>query len=125
MSGNALRRAVRATVALVALAGVPAIAADGDVVLRIGDSTIDAGQVAHEFTWSAPALLNEVRRNDNSMRLLAIDWYSNKLVTKAAVDDKMLDKMPGLASAADSLRTKMIASRGEISARRAAKQGMP
>jgi hypothetical protein len=111
MSGNALRRAVTATLALVSLAAAPAIAADGEAVLRIGDSTINAEQITHEFTWSAPALLNEVRRNDNSMRLLAIDWYTNKLVTKAAADDKMLDKMPGLASAADSLRTKMIANR--------------
>jgi hypothetical protein len=111
MSGNALRRAVTAMVALVSLVGAPAIAAEGDAVLRIGDSTINAEQITQEFTWSPPALLNEVRRSDNSMRQLAIDWYSNKLVTKAAVDDKMLDKMPGLTAAADSLRAKMIASR--------------
>lgn len=111
MSGKALRRALVVMVALVSLAGAPAIAADGDAVLRIGDDTVNGTQITQEFSWSSPALLNEVRRNDNSMRLLAIDWYSNKLITRAAVDDKMLDKIPGLASAADSLRTKMIASR--------------
>ena len=111
MSGNALRRAVAVTLALASVSGASAMAADGDTVLRIGDATVNATQITQEFTWSSPALLNEVRRNDNSMRLLAIDWYSNKLIAKAAVDDKLLDKLPGLAAAADALRTKMIASR--------------
>lgn len=111
MSRNDLRRVLGATAALVALAAAPAMAADGEAVLRIGDQTADAAQITQEFTWSPPALLSEVRRNDNSMRLLAVDWYSNKLIAKAAVDDGILDKMPGLASAAESLRTKMIAGR--------------
>lgn len=111
MSGKALRRVAVATVAFVSLAGPSVRAADGDAVLRIGDSTMNATQITQEFTWSPPGLLNEVRRNDNSMRLLAVDWYSNKLIAKAAADDKYFEKMPGLANAADSLRTKMIAGR--------------
>jgi parvulin-like peptidyl-prolyl isomerase len=111
MSGKDLRRAVVAAAALALLGGASAMAADGDAVLRIGDDTLNATQITQEFTWSAPALLNEVRRNDNSMRLLAIDWYSNKLISRAAVDDKLLDKLPGLANAADALRAKMIAGR--------------
>ena len=111
MSGKALRRVVVATAALVSLSGASVRAADGDAVLRVGDSTMNAEQITQEFTWSPPGLLNEVRRNDNSMRLLAVDWYSNKLIAKAAVDDKFFEKMPGLASAADSLRNKMIAGR--------------
>ena len=111
MSGKALRRVAVATVAFVSLAGPSVRAADGDAVLRIGDSTTNATQITQEFTWSPPGLLNEVRRNDNSMRLLAVDWYSNKLIAKAAADDKYFEKMPGLANAADSLRTKMIAGR--------------
>jgi hypothetical protein len=111
MSDKALRRVLVATAAFVSLAGATVRAADGDAVLRIGDSTMNATQITQEFTWSLPGLLNEVRRNDNSMRLLAVDWYSNKLIAKAAADDKYFEKMPGLASAADSLRTKMIAGR--------------
>ena len=111
MSGKALRRVLVATAAFVSLAGASVRAADGDAVLRIGDSTTNATQITQEFTWSPPGLLNEVRRNDNSMRLLAVDWYSNKLIAKAAADDKYFEKMPGLANAADSLRTKMIAGR--------------
>lgn len=111
MSGSALRRAVAVTVALASFTGAPAMAADGDTVLRIGTDTVNATQITQEFTWSSPALLNEVQRSDNSMRLLAIDWYSNKLISRAAVDDKLLDKLPGLGTAADSVRAKMIASR--------------
>lgn len=111
MSGKARCRAFAATVALAWVAAAPAMAADGDAVLRIGDSTVSAAQITQEFAWASPATLNAVRRNDNAMRLLAIDWYTNKLITKAAFDDKIIDQMPGLAAAADALRTKMIAGR--------------
>lgn len=84
---------------------------DGEPVVRIGDWTRTAEQIRAEFTYSSPALLAQVRRSDNSARRVAVEWYSNALVAKAAADDKLLDKQPGLTDAADALRRTMIATR--------------
>jgi len=108
MSGKALRRAAIAV--LVPLAHAAAFAADEPVV-RVGDLTLTGPQITAEFTWSPPALLHQVRRNDNAARMLAIEWYSNALIARAAVDDKILAEMAGLDLAGDTLRRKMIASR--------------
>lgn len=108
MSGKALCCAAIAV--LVPLAHAVALAAD-DPVVRIGGLTLTGPQITDEFRWSPPALLHQVRRNDNAARMLAIEWYSNALIAQAAVDDKTLAEMPGLDLAADTLRRKMIASR--------------
>lgn len=111
MSGKGLRRALWAVAVLVLLTRGAVLAAEDDAVMRIGDWTMSGPEITAEFSWSPPALLSQVRRNDNAVRLLAVEWYSNALIAKAAADDKLLDKMPGLASAATTLRNKMIASR--------------
>jgi hypothetical protein len=108
MSGKALRRAAIAV--LLPLAHAVAFAADEPVV-KIGDFTMTGPQLTAEFSWSPPALLHQVRRNDNAARMLAIEWYSNALIARAAADDKIFAQMPGLDAAADTLRRKMIASR--------------
>jgi len=96
---------------LVPLAHGAARAADGEAVVRIGEWTMTGPEITAEFSYSTPALLHQVRRSDNSARLLAVEWYSNALIAKAAADDTLLAKMPGLDAAADSLRNKMIAAR--------------
>jgi parvulin-like peptidyl-prolyl isomerase len=110
MSGKALRRVLATQVLAVSIA-VVARAAGDDVVVRVGDWTMTAPEITAEFSFSPPALINQVKRNDNSARLLAVEWYSNALIAKAAADDKLLDKAPGLKDAADALRRKMIAMR--------------
>lgn len=110
MTGNAVRRACAAIATLAALAHAPAWAAD-DVVVRIGDFTMTGPQLTAEFSYSPPALLHQIRRSDNAARLLAIEWYSNALIAKAAADDKIFAQMPGLDAAASTLRNKMIAAR--------------
>lgn len=110
MAGKCLCRALVALV-LVAMAHVTAFAAKDDAVVRVGDWTMTGPEITAEFTYSSPALINEVKRSDNSARLLAVEWYSNALIAKAAADDKMLDKLPGLKDAADALRRKVIATR--------------
>jgi hypothetical protein len=113
MSGKAMRGSgcfVVAIAVLGSLARAVAFAAD-EPVIRIGDWTMTAPEITAEFKYSPPALLHQVRRNDNAVRLLAVEWYSNALITRAAKDDKILDAMPGLEDAADSLRRKMIAGR--------------
>jgi parvulin-like peptidyl-prolyl isomerase len=106
-----LRRALVLLVVLVLVARGAALGAGDDVVVRVGDWTMTGPEITAEFGYSLPALINQVRRSDNSARLLAVEWYSNALITKAAADDKMLEKAPGLKDAADALRRKMIATR--------------
>ncbi len=88
-----------------------AYSADDEPVVRIGDWTRTADQIRAEFTYSSPSLLNDVRRSDNAARRVAVEWYANALLAKAAADDELLGKLPGLADAADALRRKMIATR--------------
>jgi len=111
MSGRASRRALALLVVLIALARGVALGAGDDVVVRVGDWTMTAPEITAEFGFSQPSLINQVRRSDNSARLVAVEWYSNALIAKAAADDKMLDKAPGLKDAAETLRRKMIATR--------------
>jgi hypothetical protein len=111
MARKAPRVALAALVLSLTLVGSRTHAADEEPVVRIGDWTMTAEQVKNEFSYSSPPLLNQVRRSDNSARLLAVEWYSNALIAKAAADDKLLAKMPGLADAAEALRRKMIATR--------------
>lgn len=95
---------------LLSMARAVAFAAD-EPVIRIGDWTMTAPEITAEFQYSSPALIHQVRRDDNAVRLLAVEWYSNALIARAAKDDKLLDAMPGLENAASSLRNKMIATR--------------
>jgi len=114
MAGTVLRRtsvAIAALALLAALGRASAHGAEGDPVVRVGDWTMTAEEIKAEFGWSPPALINQVRRSDNSARLLAVEWYSNALIAKAAADDKIFATMPGLDDAADALKRKMISSR--------------
>jgi parvulin-like peptidyl-prolyl isomerase len=111
MSGYALRRTCAAIAVLLPLASAAAFAADQDVVVRVGEFTMTGPQITAEFGYSPPALIHQVRRSDNSARLLAVDWYSNVLIAKAAADDKIFAQLPGLEDAANALRNKMIAGR--------------
>lgn len=112
-AGRRRRRAASTGMALVLMIGVAAGPATGDdAVVRIGDWTMNAAEITAEFSWSPPALLNQVRRSDNSARLLAVEWYSNALIAKAVASDKQLaSKLPGLEAAGNTLRNKMIAGR--------------
>lgn len=103
-------RQVLGAIVLLTLVQTPSLGAD-EAVVRIGDWTMTAPEIKAEFGFSQPALLNQVRRSDNAARLLAVEWYSNALIAKAAVDEKLLDQQPGLKAAADTLRNKMIAGR--------------
>ena len=103
-------RAIAGAAVLLPMAHAVAFAAD-EPVIRIGDWTMTAPEITAEFKYSPPALIHQVRRNDNAVRLLAVEWYSNALIARAAKDDKILAAMPGLEDAANSLRNKMIAGR--------------
>jgi parvulin-like peptidyl-prolyl isomerase len=109
MSREALRRTPAALAVLVLVQGGVAFGAGDDVAVRVGDWSMTAPQITAEFTYSPPALINQVKRSDNAARLVAVEWYSNALIAKAAADDKLLDKLPGLKDAADAFRRKMIA----------------
>lgn len=84
-------------------------AADDELVLKLQGRSVGKSEVVDEFRFAQPAMLAAVRRDDNAARTLAVDWYSNILVAKAAVDDKLIEKQPGLDRAADALRNKFIA----------------
>lgn len=109
MTGRGSRYAAIATV--LSMAHAVALAADQEPVVRIGDLVVTAPQITAEFAYSPPALIHQVKRSDNAARLLAIEWYSNALIARAAQDDKIFEQMPGLEAAANTIRTKMIASR--------------
>ena len=82
--------------------------ARSETVVRIAGTEVTREQITNEFHYSSPALINQIRRSDNSARLLAVEWYSNFLISKAAVDDGLLNKLPGLDAAADAVKRKVI-----------------
>lgn len=78
-------------------------------IVQVGDLTATAEQIKAEFASGPPSVVQAAKRDDNSARVVAIDWYSTALIAKAAQDDGYLAKDPGLASFADSTKRKIIA----------------
>lgn len=88
--------------------GAPAPAA-GNVVMRIGDRQWTADELKAELSWEPAPLLERARDDANFGRTYAVRWYESELLVRAAGDDGVLVRVPGLAGAARNLGRPLIA----------------
>jgi hypothetical protein len=87
----------------------PAAADEGPVV-EVGDLRPTAADLKAEFAYLPPPVLQRLRNDDNAARIFAVDWYARALFAKAAKEDGLLAKSPGLVAAATSRERDLIAT---------------
>ncbi len=78
-------------------------------VLRVGDRTLTVDELAAELAWEPGPLVERMREDRNFGSLFAVRWYESELFARAAADDGLLAKKPGLAGAAGNLSRNLIA----------------
>jgi hypothetical protein len=98
-----------AAAAVAAAGGTRAMAASGDAVLKVGDRTTTAAQLEAELAYEQAPILDRIRSDDNFARTYAVRWYEAELFAKAAADDGVAAKIPGLTGAARNLGRNLVA----------------
>ncbi|MFM7735640.1 MAG: peptidylprolyl isomerase [Alphaproteobacteria bacterium] len=90
--------------------GAPAAAGlPPGTVLKVGDRTLTVDELAAELGWEPGPLVQRMKEDRNFATTFAVRWYESELFARAAADDGLLAKKPGLAGAAANLSRNMIA----------------
>jgi hypothetical protein len=80
-----------------------------ETVLKVGDRTLTRAELEAALSFEPAPLLERVRSDDNFGRRYAVRWYEAELFSKAAADDGVVAKVPGLAEASRNLGRNLIA----------------
>ncbi|HZR83332.1 MAG TPA: peptidylprolyl isomerase [Candidatus Binatia bacterium] len=81
----------------------------GEPVLKIGDRVVTRAELQAQLEYEPAPILDRMRDDENFGRIFAVRWYETELFAKAAADDGVLAKKPGLAGAAQNLGRNLIA----------------
>jgi hypothetical protein len=107
---------IAAALSLAAPLSVPSRAADAPpgplpsgVVVRIGDAQMTREEITAQLAYEPAPLLDRLREDDNFARIYAVRWFQAGLFARAAKDDGMLARTPGLEYAAGNLGRNLIA----------------
>ncbi len=115
----ARRRIALAVLSAVLLAAwplrAPAVAAEpgalpGDVAVKVGDEQISRADLEAVLAYEPAPLLQRMREDDNFARIFAVRWFHAELFARAAQDDGLLARKPGLGAAAADLGRNLLAS---------------
>src|SRR5262249_34389578 len=78
-------------------------------VLKLGDRTVRRSELRDELGFEPAELVSKMREDDNFARIYAIRWYQAELFARAAADDGVAARVPGLQGAAQNLGRNLIA----------------
>jgi PPIC-type PPIASE domain len=78
-------------------------------VLKIGERTVRRSEIRNELGFEPPELVTRMREDENFAKIYAIRWYQAELFAKAAADDGVAARVPGLSGAARNLGRNLIA----------------
>lgn len=78
-------------------------------VLRVGDRSLSVAELAAELGWEPGPLVQRMKEDRNFASTFAVRWYESELFARAAREDGLLAKKPGLEGAAANLARNMIA----------------
>jgi hypothetical protein len=92
----------------VAAAAEP-LAKSGDVIFEVGDRKLTQAELQAQLGFEPEPLLQRMREDNNFARVYAVRWFHAEIFAKAARDDGLVAKTPGLAGAADNLGRNLIA----------------
>jgi len=100
---------VAAAVVPVCAEPTPAPSPLDEPVLKLTDRTVRRSEIRDELSFEPRELVTRMREDDNFARIYAIRWYQAELFAKAAVDDGVAARVPGLQGAARNLGRNLIA----------------
>jgi hypothetical protein len=114
MLQSAYRKSRTTIVLLLAAAGltvgsVATVCAADSVVLRLAGTPTGATQITAEFAALPAGMIARARTDDFVARNLALNWYHRVLFARAAQDDGLLGRDPGLARAAAAQARGLVA----------------
>ena len=78
-------------------------------VLKVGDQALSVDEAAAQLGWEPGVIVQRMREDRNFATTFAVRWYESELFARAARDDGLIAKKPGLAGAAANLSRNMIA----------------
>ncbi|MBU6178849.1 MAG: hypothetical protein KGR69_04255, partial [Verrucomicrobia bacterium] len=77
-------------------------------VLKVGNRTLTVDELVAELGWEPGPLVQRMKEDRNFASTFAVRWYEAELFSRAAADDGLLAKKPGLAGAAANLSRNLI-----------------
>jgi hypothetical protein len=92
-----------------AVAAAEPAAKSGDVVFEVGDRKLTQAEIQAELGYEPEPLLQRMREDDNFARVYAVRWFHAEIFAKAAREDGLVAKTPGLGGAAENLGRNLIA----------------
>jgi hypothetical protein len=80
-----------------------------EIVLKVGDRTVRRSEIRDQLAFEPPELVARLNDDSNFARIYAVRWYQAELSLRAAADDGVLKRVPGLEGAARNLGRNLIA----------------
>ncbi|MFP6662696.1 MAG: peptidylprolyl isomerase [Deltaproteobacteria bacterium] len=102
-------RTFAAALVAVGIGALSAVSAEVPLVLRFAGSETGADKILAEFAALPPGEIARARTDDFAARNLALNWYHRILFARAAQDDGLLLRKPGLAQAAAAQSRRLVA----------------
>lgn len=100
-----------AVAGLAAGEGAPASSPGRDVVIRLGDRTLTRTELQAALAYESPGVLKRIHEDRNAMNFFALEWFRRMVFDRAAREDGLLDRSPGLAEAAAERARRLVAER--------------
>ncbi len=98
--------------AVVAGQGAGAAGGSGaEVVIRLGERTLTRSELEAALGFESPGVLRRIREDPNAVRFFALEWFRRMLFERAAREDGLLDRLPGLEEAAAERARRLVAER--------------